>query len=320
LPYRWSQISSELQQLGQERRFAQAENVAQKAIRQFPLRSEAYYWLAGYLRMFAGTDNEIDVAVRAGRAVEPVLPSVPAEQAVILQDINPGWARDAWVEAIKRAAILDEKERRGAHSFAAGYTSRAIAAFKDDPEWQLQLAAELEGQPTLLAYWITAAGPEAADAKLRDMQRELQFLDALSPRQRQQVLSRWITLPEAERAVAFMEEREAVSVKGEYWPVLARYYSAQGDLPRAVRRVASSCGIALDAPRDGDGGLRGEMAALIAEGNTVAARRLANDAVAAKLFVAGDLAAAMAYYASQEDWASAWKAGSRLATESKIGQ
>jgi hypothetical protein len=62
------------------------------------------------------------------------------------------------------------------------------------------------------------------------------------------------------------------------------------------------------------------MAALIAQGNTVAARRLANDAVVAKVFDAGDLAAAMAYYASQEDWASAWKAGSRLATESKIGQ
>jgi hypothetical protein len=146
------------------------------------------------------------------------------------------------------------------------------------------------------------------------------FLDALSPRQRQQVLSRWITLPEAERAVAFMEEREAVSVKGEYWPVLARYYSAQGDLPRAVRRVASSCGIALDAPRDGDGGLRGEMAALIAQGNTVAARRLANDAVVAPKADTDALAAALSYYASQEDWPFAWKAASRLANEAKIGQ
>jgi O-antigen ligase len=320
VPYRWSQISSELQQLGQERRFARAEEVAQQAIRQFPLRSEAYYWLAGYLRMFAGTDNEIDAAVRAGRAVEPVLPAVPAEQAVILQDINPGWAMEAWVEAIKRAAILDEKERRGAHSSAAGYTSRAVAAFKDDPEWQLQLAVELEGQPTLLAYWITAAGPEAVDAKLRDMQSEQQFLDALSPKQRQQVLSRWIALPEAQRAVAFMEEREAVSAKGEYWPVLARYYAAQGDLPRAVRRVASSCGISSDAPRDGDAGLRGEMAALIAQGNTVAARRLANDAVVAPKADTDALAAALSYYASQEDWPSAWKAASRLANEAKIGQ
>ncbi|MFM6175674.1 MAG: O-antigen ligase family protein, partial [Sphaerospermopsis kisseleviana] len=166
-PFKWPEISSELLRLGEERRFAQAEKVAQQAIRQFPLRSEAYYWLAGYLRMFEGTDSEIDAAVRAGRAVEPVLPVVPAEQAVILQDINPEWAMEAWVEAIKRASILDEKERRGIHSFAAGYTSRAIAAFKDDPERQLRLAAKLEDQPTFLAYWIAAANPDAVEAKLR---------------------------------------------------------------------------------------------------------------------------------------------------------
>jgi len=102
--------------------------------------------------------------------------------------------------------------------------------------------------------------------------------------------------------------------------VLARYYAAQGDLPRAVWRVASSCGIALEAPRGGDPGLRGAMAALIGEGNTVAARRLANDAVIAPKADTDALAAALSYHASQEDWPAAWKAASRLANEAKIGQ
>lgn len=319
-PYRWSQISSELLRLGEERRFAQAEKVAQQAIRQFPLRSEAYYWLAGYLRMFAGTDSEIDAAVRAGRAVEPVLPVVPAEQAVILQDINAEWAMDAWVDAIKRAALLDEKERRGAHSFAAGYISRAIAAFKDKPQWQLGLAAKMEDQPALLAHWITAADREVVGVKLRDLQNEQIYLDALSPELRRQVLSKWISVPDSARAVEFMEQREAVSSEGEYWPVLARHYAAQGDLPRAVRRVASSSGISLDAPRPGDAGLRGEMAEVSSQGNPVAARRMAKEAIDAKEADQGNLAAAMAYFASQNDWESAWKAASRLATEAKIGQ
>jgi O-antigen ligase len=319
-PFKWPEISSELQRLGEERRFAQAEKLAQEAIRQFPLRSEAYYWLAGYLRMFEGTDSEIDAAVRAGRKVEPVLPVVPAEQAAILQDINPEWTMEAWVEAIKRASILDEKERRGIHSFTAGYMSRAVAAFKDDPEWQLRLAARLEDQPTFLAYWITVAHPEAVEAKLRSLQNEQEFLEALSPSLRRQVLSRWITGPDSARAVAFMEQREAVSSQGEYWPVLARHYAAQGDLPRAVRRVASSNGISLDAPRPGDAGLRGEMADVSSQGNTVAARRMASDAIAAQPPQVDDLSAAMAYFASQEDWESAWKAASRLATEAKIGQ
>ena len=62
------------------------------------------------------------------------------------------------------------------------------------------------------------------------------------------------------------------------------------------------------------------MAALIAEGNTVAARRLANDAVVAPTADTDALAAALSYYSSQEDWPAAWKAASRLANEAKIGQ
>lgn len=318
-PLSWVPISAQLEKLGRERRFAQAEGGARQAIDQFPLRSEAYYWLAGYLRMFQGTDSEILAAVQAGQAVEPVLPTVPAEQAVILKDINPEWTMEAWVEAIRRASILDEKERRVIHSSAAGYVSRAVAAFKDRPEWQLKLGAKLESQPTLFAYWFAAAEPAAASAKLRDLQNEQGFLDALPPELRRQVLSKWISVPDSARAVEFMEQREAVSSGGEYWPVLARHYAAQGDLPRAVRRVASSNGISLDAPRPGDSGLRGEMAAMEAEGNPVSARRMAKEAVDAKEADLEDLPAAMAYFASQNDWESAWKAASRLATEAKIG-
>jgi len=316
-PLSWAPISAELEKLGRERRFAQAEGVARQAIDQFPLRPEAHYWLAGTLGMFQGTDSEIHAAVRAGQAVEPVLPVVPAEQAVILQDINPEWAMEAWVEAIKRASILDEKERRGIHSFAAGYISRAIAAFKDSPQWQLGLAAELQDQSVLLANWINAADREAAGAKLRDLPNEEEFLDALSPELRRQVLSKWISVPDSARAVEFMEQREAVSSAGEYWPVLARHYAAQGDLPRAVRRVASSNGISLDAPRSGDAGLRGEMAEVSSQGNPVAARRMAKEAVDAQEADQDNLAAAMAYFASQNDWEFAWKAASRLATEAK---
>jgi len=312
-------ISAELEKLGRERKFAKAEEVAHQAIGRFPLRGEAYYWLAGYLRMFQGTDSEIHAAVRAGQAVEPVLPTVPAEQAVILKDINPEWAMDAWVEAIKRAAILDEKEQRGIHSFAAGYTSRAVAVFKEDPEWQLQLASKLEDQPTFLAYWINAASPEAIGVKLRNLQKEQEFLDALSSPLRRQVLSKWILVPDSARAVEFMEQREAVSSQGEYWPVLARHYADNGDLPRAVRRVASSCSISLEAPREADAGMRGEIAAVIAQGNTVAARRMASDAIAAQSPQVDDLSAAMAYFASQGDWPSAWRAASRLASEAKLG-
>ncbi len=320
LPYRWPEISKQLQALGEAKRYEEAEAVAQSAVRQFPLRYESHYWLAGHLRSFAETKQEIDAAVAAALAVEPVLAKVPAENAVILQPVDPDAAMQAWQIAIQRSAAIDKREDRDGLSSAGGQIQNALSAFKDDNERQMALGRGLTGNPVLLAHWMAQANPEVASVIMRELADDEKFLEALPPKQRRQVLSRWIALPEAQRAVAFMEEREAVSVNGEYWPVLARYYAAQGDLPRAVRRVASSCRIALEAPRDGDGGLLGEMAALIAEGNTVAARRLANDAVTATKPVGDHLAAAMAYFASQGDWESAWKAASRLATQAKTGQ
>jgi len=319
-PYRWPEIAADLQRLGEERRYEEAEVAAQKAVREFPLRYESYYWLAGHLRPFADTGPEIEAAVEAARAVEPVLAKVPEEQAVILQPLNPDGALAAWKVSIERAAAIDANEQRQGLPSAGDKIRKALAMFAEDTARQLALGQSVNSQPVLVAHWVIQANADAAASFLREAPNISQFVDSLPPVQRRQVLARWIKLPSAPAAVAFMEEREAVSGSGEYWPVLAGHYAAQGDLPRAVRRVASSCGISLDAPSKGEEGLRGQMGALIAQGNTVAARRLANDAVAAKLFVAGDLAAAMAYYASQEDWASAWKAGSRLATESKIGQ
>ncbi|MFM8789375.1 MAG: hypothetical protein ACKOEI_05900, partial [Chthoniobacterales bacterium] len=77
--------------------------------------------------------------------------------------------------------------------------------------------------------------------------------------------------------------------------------------------------VSLAAPQPGDAGLRGEMADVSSQGNPVAARRMAKEAIDAKEADLEDLSAAMTYFASQNDWESAWKAASRLATEAKIG-
>ncbi|MFM8720302.1 MAG: O-antigen ligase family protein, partial [Chthoniobacterales bacterium] len=314
-PYRWPQVSMELERLGNERNYEEAERAAQKAVRQFPLVYESYYWLAGHLRPFLGVKAEIDSAVSAARAVEPVLPKVAEEQAVILQPVDPDGALQAWVVAVNRATAIDAKEKRTNLSSAGNSIARSLAAFKDDQERQLQLARELADRPILAAHWINQADKDAAASFLPGIADEAQFLDALPPELRRQVLSRWISVPDSARAVAFMEQREAVSSGGEYWPVLARHYAARGDLPRAVRRVASSNDVSLDAPRSGDAGLRGEMADVSSQGNPVAARRMAKEAIDAKEADLEDLSAAMAYFASQNDWESAWKAASRLATE-----
>jgi len=317
--YRWSEISSELEVLGKERRFAQAEKTALEATRMFPLRSEAYYWLAGYLRMFEGTEKEIESALLAGRTVEPVLPGVVAEQALILQPIDANSSMQLWLLAVQRAAAIDAREDRVDLPTAGNYIGQAIRAFQGDKERQVWLAHRLTDHPVLLSHWISQAEVDAAGEFVGAIANEDEFLGALPPAERRQVLSRLISLPDADQAVAYMEKNEALSTTGEYWPVLARYYAAQKDLPRAVRRVASSCGVVLEVPRVGDDGLRGEMAAVIAQGNTVAARRMASEAIASQEAQADHLKAAMAYFASQNDWESAWKAASRLALDPKLG-
>ncbi|MFZ9932244.1 MAG: O-antigen ligase family protein [Chthoniobacterales bacterium] len=317
--YRWDEISAELERLGTERRFSQGEMTAAQAVKRFPLRYQAYYWHAGYLCSFEDTDEEIYAAIRAGRAVEPLSPQVPAEQAFILRQINPDAALDAWQCAIERSLAIDKWDGRADAGSSGPYVARALAAFQDDRDRQVALGRGLAATPLLLAHWIVQADPGVVAAIIPEIVDAEAFLEALPPKLRRQVLSRWCASTDAPRVVSWMEGREAVSSDLQYWPVLARYYASQGDLPRAVRRVASSSGISLDVPRGGDAGLRGQMATLIAEGNTVAARRIANDSLVAPTADTEALAAAMSYFASQEDWASAWRAASRLANEAKVG-
>lgn len=319
-PYQWPEISKKLQRLGEELRYEEAELVARAAVRRFPLTYESHYWLAGHLRAFADTGPDISAAVQAGRAVEPVLANVPAEQAVILQSVNADAAMEAWLLAAERAAAIATREDQEVLQRAGNYVDQAVAAFKGDARRQLELVRRLAYRPVLAAHWVTRAEQEAVAEFVPTITDVAKFLDALPSDLRGQVLLRWISLPDSARALDYMEQREVASPKGEFWPVLARHYAARGDLQSAVKRVALSCDIPLGELREGAPGLRGRIAGLLAQGNTVAARRMAAEAVWAQSPQKDHLAGALAYFASQNDWEMAWKAASRLVTATKNRQ
>lgn len=319
VPYSWPEMSESLEQLGRDQRYDEAETAAQDAVRRFPLRYESHYWLAGHLRAFEETGAEVDAAIQAGQAVEPVLAKVAEEQAAILESVDTDKAMQAWGVAIDRALAIDHREGGESGGATAEMVRKALLACGDDTTRQLALARYCMAQPRLLGYWINHASGDAAASLLPQIQSIGIFADSLPAAQRRQVFSRWTATPDAARAVAFMEEREALSVRGEYWPILAKFYAAQGDLPRAVHRAASSRGVSLEAPKVGQQGLRGEIATVAAGGNPVAARRMAREALEDKEAVPDDLEGAMAYFASQGDWPSAWQAASRLASEAKLG-
>jgi len=313
--YRWPEVSAELQRLGKELRFFQAEKTAEEAMRFFPLRYDSYYWLAGFLRMSEGTDNELQRAVKAARAVEPVLPAVPREQAVILADINPDWEAEARVEAIRRAGLIDERMQTSGASVAE--LVRGIREAKERPEVQLLIRRGLEPDALLVAEWVCLANADLANQFISggDASR---WLDGLPPEVRGRVLSRWVTLPSADMAVAYMEARNAPA-PGAYWRPLANFYAKEGDKEWAVRLVAGAEGISLEERAVG-GEFARQLAGLEAQGNEVAVRRLLKEAVEAKAPEAERLATAVNWYGTAGDWEMAWRAASRLVSTRKIGQ
>jgi hypothetical protein len=314
--YRWPEVSAELQRLGEELRFSQAEKTAEEIVRSFPLRYESYYWLAGFLRMFEGTDGEIQRAVRAARAVEPVLPAVPREQAVILADINPEWEVEARVEAIRRAALIDKRMLTSGSVVAE--LAKSISAASQRPEVQSLIRRGIVADESLVAEWFCLVDADLANEFLAGGDAD-GWLDGLPPDVRGRVLSRWANLPSGGLAVAYMETRNGAG-SGSYWRQLANHYAKAGDKPKAVALVAEAKGVDLGGNGLSAGGFAAEVRRLQEQGNDVAVRRLVKEAAEAPGTSSEKASIAMVWYAQAGDWEMAWKAASRLVTATKTGQ
>jgi O-antigen ligase len=317
LAYRWEAYMSELKDLAAAQRPDDGELVAREAVRDFPLSYQAYYWRAGFLRVFAGTESEMQDAVKAGRFAEPVLPVVAAEQAQLWVDIDEGLEAEAAVEAMRRAGVIDKT--MGGSGSAAGEFEKAMRAAKQRPGVQVALREQLAGDPAMMALWLRLAGAELADSFLSGSGAQIPLLlDGLPIDQRLAVLQRWITLPSAAGAVAYMEGR-SLPAPGAYGRTLANFYAKKGGTERAVRLVAQAEGISLEE-RPVGGEFAGQLVGLQVQGNEVAVRRLLREAVEAKVPDREGLSVAVSWYAAAGDWEMAWRAASRLASTRKNGQ
>jgi hypothetical protein len=314
--YRWDGYTAELKALLDARKFDDGEFVAREAIRDFPLQHQAYYWRAAFLRMFEGTDMEMKQDLAAGRFVEPVLPRVAAEQAQLWEGISDRAEAEARAEAIRRAQRMDQSSSEGEGKSALSQLETALRVAQQRPGAQSELRRLIESQPVLLAHWMRHADANQVDAHLVGMGNSVAgFFDVLPEEVRLPLLARWITLPSASGAVAYMEARN-VGLSGPYWRQLANYYANAGDKPRAVGFVAAAEGVQLDGAMP-EGVFTRQLAELQGQGNEVAVRRMVREAVEAKEPDGGKLRVAMAVYAAAGDWEMAWRAASRLVTATK---
>lgn len=317
LVYRWEGYAAELEALLKERKFDDGEFVAREAIRDFPLHYQAYYWRAAFLRMFSGTDREIEQDVEAGRFVEPVLPRVASEQARVWEGIGDGAEAESRAEAIRRAGLIEQ--RTGRSGMAVAELEKGLRSAADRPAVQVELREQVAEDPVLTAHWTRFAAGELVEEYLAGLGAgSSKWLDALPENLRGQVLGRWIALPSAAAAVAYMEARNDSSPEA-FWRPLASYHAKAGDKERAVRVVAQAEGVALNGSLP-DGEFSREVTALRAQGNEVAVRRLVKEAVGAKEPDPEKLRVALGMYAAAGDWEMAWRAASRLVTTRKKRQ
>ena len=318
-PFAWGSLEGRIRALGDAQKMPEAIALARKAVAAFPLKHEAYYYLGGLLRYYESTEQEIDNLFRAGRLVEPVLPQPVADQARLWQPLDAQRQIMLSAEAINRARIIEQRERRKEYSDTARAVDEAARVAGLNTGVQLFLAEQMSGDSRALAIWFCAAPSDAASAWAdRQASEAPRFLDSLEPPLRSRVLERWVTLPSAPTAAAFMEARN-VGSPGPYWRQLAAYYAKAGDKARAVGIVAQAEGVALDGSLP-EGEFARQLAALQEQGNEVAMRRLLKEAAEVERADPDKLRVAMASYAASGDWEMAWKAASRLATATKNRQ
>lgn len=316
LAYRWAGYAAEMKNLLDAQRYDDGEFVAREAIRDFPLNYQAYYWRAAFLRMFEGTEREMIDDLDAAKFVEPVIPRIASELAQLWQGLDEKAEAEMMVHAVRRAQLIEQR-RGGKLAFAQ--LENSLHAAQGRPGVQRALQSLVAGDPTLLAHWIRRADPQLVDDYLSGLgPTAVDFLERLPEDERLGVLDRWIASPAAQRAVEYMEARNAIS-KGTYSQQLANYYATAGDKARAVGIVAEAQGLTLGLPLTvGEFGSR--LAALEAQGNTVSVRRLLMEATQEEKPEPEQLKVAVTWYAAAGDWEMAWKAASRLATATKNRQ
>lgn len=310
-PYRWPRHAAELLGLLEAREYAKGELAAREAIHDFPLHHHPYQWYAGFLGTFLGTESEVEAATAGGRFVEPVLPAVAADQAALWIGIDGDKEAEARAEAIRRALLVDRRTISTAES--RRQLDRAMRAMQDRPDSQRALLDRIAGEPDLLAGWLRSAGAPLVEEYLAGLGHGLDgAIDRLPAGPRLAFLERWITLPSASSAAAYMAARNTPP-PGPYWRLLAAYHAGSGDKPRAVSIVAAAEDFSPDGPPS-DGPLARQLADLEAQGNTVAVRRLVREATEANPPDPDNLRLAVIWYAGADDWDMAWRAASRLAT------
>jgi len=313
-PFRWASYDRSLRALGQEHQFDQAERLAGVAISDLPMLDQLYYWRAGYLLTFAGTDAEAAQNFAAARLIDPNSPTISMQEAILWMPIDSTRAAEAWYDAIQRGIRIDRSMGDSSLRTAIRFLGQALFAAKQQPAIQVALLEKIRKDPILLAAWIRYANEDLARSVIAKFSDPTAFFISLPPADRAEMLSRWIQLGNPEPSVNFMESAQAAAPPpGPYWRILSRYYAGTGQAERAVRLAAKAMNVALDASWLQANAapatlspFEAELRGVWEDRNDVAARRMIAEVEQAKNADKASLRTVVAFYAANGEWQKAW--------------
>jgi hypothetical protein len=263
--------------------------IDRQAIFASPLAQGFYYQLGALQLPFADSDEEVNAAFRAQRLLEPGSPSVPLRQGEAWLHYDAAQTVALWLDALRRQQRLD---RAGGPNSAAdvGFVRDLLGFSAKWPDVQRGLLAGIEDRPAFALTWLESARPELVGEQVDRLAGADVFMARLDADQRRRFLLVWYAAGDREELTQFIDGHPDWGKAA--WPIRLRQWVEAHDFERAVHEAASHYKIALTLPlpraEDGTGGVPAPqpadpVAAFCAywsDGNTVAARRILDEAAA----------------------------------------
>ncbi len=299
-----------------------ARRMAAKNMREHPLYDPGYFQFGAILFNYADIDPEVDAAFKAQRLINPVAANIPFQQGQMWLNIDPQRTAALWLEALARQErILAATGLPPAG--ALSYYESLVRYGSTQPDVQMALWAATRHNPGEALAWLENANVRLVHDQLPSIEADDAFIQRLDAGKRRRFLQVWFTRGDRQALLRFLDDHPGWAE--ESWPVRVRLMADAQQFEKAVREVVRREGISLGLPDPASASPPGESAGGIGtgesadpaakfaaywrEGNSVAARRVIDEAVAteqgARAAELWRLKAALAAQAG--DWQATWQ-------------
>ena len=163
----------------QHKDYAAGTALARRTLRDAPLSASVYYYLGLFLAVSdeEGVDQQVDDQFQAERVLDPVMPDVPAHEALAWAGYDP---------ARQTALEMEELARMGRIDVALGrYSKEGLPSFRDlvsrgsrEPDVQWDLLAMVRPDRRFEAWWTQMTSPLVRQTRVDQLAADEAWLKA----------------------------------------------------------------------------------------------------------------------------------------------